>query len=354
MEKLSFADFSSKVYQKARQNNSLTGIAWELTYKCNLRCRHCYIPDKWKKDTTPELTLDQIKRVIDQLTRAGCMNILLTGGEIFCRKDALDILQYLKDKCFDITIQTNGTLITKEIAQLLSTFSPKIGLSISLYALSEKTYSRIVGVRGALARVLRGIEFLKKQNAPFTISMLVMRDNITEFDAVREFARKNEIRFQYDFILQPRLDHTQDVLRYRLPLSLAKELREKEGDFLKNTDDCAQLKKLRFAKEELFYCAAGDTTMGINPFGKANICPDIPMPEADVVKDDVSGAWQKVSAFRRGLTPTKSYACYQCDVGDFCMWCPAVALRHKNDLNACVPYYKKLAQLEKKAFYDTR
>ena len=61
----------------------------ELTRSCNLKCIHCYLgknnPDGRNADR--ELNTSQWKQVIDEITEAGCLFLLMTGGEPFLRKD---------------------------------------------------------------------------------------------------------------------------------------------------------------------------------------------------------------------------------------------------------------------------
>ncbi|MFH1381236.1 MAG: radical SAM protein, partial [Candidatus Omnitrophota bacterium] len=96
---MSFAARNSKFPLKAM---------FELTYRCNFRCVHCYVAaDKKKK----ELGIEEVKVILDQLKKAGCFHVGFTGGELFLRKDIFKILNYAKQSGFRISILTNGFLI---------------------------------------------------------------------------------------------------------------------------------------------------------------------------------------------------------------------------------------------------
>jgi len=86
-------------------------VMFELTYMCNLNCRHCYVVID--NDDT-ELSMEEITEIINQLLDMGTFYLTFTGGEIFTRKDLLDIAMYAKKKGFLLTFMTNGTLITPE------------------------------------------------------------------------------------------------------------------------------------------------------------------------------------------------------------------------------------------------
>ncbi len=93
---------------------------WELTCRCNLRCVMCYTdPFNTPEKIRQELTYPEITRILDELQEAGCVELCLTGGEPLARKDFLDIYSYAKGKGFLLTVFTNGTLITPEIADHL-------------------------------------------------------------------------------------------------------------------------------------------------------------------------------------------------------------------------------------------
>ncbi|MFH1678951.1 MAG: radical SAM protein, partial [Candidatus Omnitrophota bacterium] len=89
-------------------------IVLELTRHCNLRCCHCYNV----KDNR-ELGFSQIKEITRQLRKAGCLFLILTGGEVFTKSDFLEIAAFIRSAGLDIRIFTNGTLITPGIAKEL-------------------------------------------------------------------------------------------------------------------------------------------------------------------------------------------------------------------------------------------
>ena len=87
---------------------------FDLTFKCNLHCKMCYInfPSMWKKKTidgTMELTTEQIKKVFDKIPKI--THITLIGGEIFARKDIFEILDYFQERGTLVRLSTNLTMI---------------------------------------------------------------------------------------------------------------------------------------------------------------------------------------------------------------------------------------------------
>lgn len=102
-------DFDNKIAleEEAMEKQQLLSVTIELTYACNLKCKHCFIGN------TKNQKLDKnfYFRLIDELYEMGTLNIVFTGGEIFVMEDSLDIIEYAINRNFVVDIFTNGTLI---------------------------------------------------------------------------------------------------------------------------------------------------------------------------------------------------------------------------------------------------
>lgn len=93
-------------------------VRLEVTSACNLRCRLCFLSrhTAW----VDELTTEEIRALIDQLTEMNIEWLGITGGEPLLRSDIFDIIDYAKQKCLKVKLNTNGMLITDEIARKLN------------------------------------------------------------------------------------------------------------------------------------------------------------------------------------------------------------------------------------------
>ncbi|GAF88367.1 unnamed protein product, partial [marine sediment metagenome] len=91
---------------------------FELTFGCNLHCKHCYT-DCYNKPAylKKELKTREVKFILDKVYKAGVIWLCFTGGDPLTRKDFLDIYSDAKDKGFIITLFTNGYSMTEEIAK---------------------------------------------------------------------------------------------------------------------------------------------------------------------------------------------------------------------------------------------
>ena len=92
-------------------------VSWMTTNQCNLKCSHCYQDAGNQKDA--ELTTAEGKKLIDEIARAGFKIMIFSGGEPLMRPDIYELVAYAASKGLRPVFGTNGTLITKEVAQKL-------------------------------------------------------------------------------------------------------------------------------------------------------------------------------------------------------------------------------------------
>jgi hypothetical protein len=111
---VSYAQFLSEIGVESRRI-PIDGIL-ETTFRCNLNCVHCYVnePASSREVRERELPLPRLLRVVDEIAEAGCLNLLLTGGEVLLRPDFKDLYVYILRRGIRVTIFTNGTLVTDE------------------------------------------------------------------------------------------------------------------------------------------------------------------------------------------------------------------------------------------------
>jgi 12,18-didecarboxysiroheme deacetylase len=165
-------------------------VVWNMTRRCNLKCIHCY-SNSADMDYPNELSTEEGKKLIDDLAQFGSPVILFSGGEPLLRPDLLELAQYAADRKMRAVISTNGTLITKEIADKLQ----KIGLSyvgVSLDGL-EKTHDRFRGKKGAFAAAIQGIRNCREAGIKVGIRFTVNKHNLPDVAAMFDLLRHEKI-----------------------------------------------------------------------------------------------------------------------------------------------------------------
>lgn len=154
-------------------------ISWEITPLCNYRCIHCRMEGESsdKVYTNDELTLEEVKKQLDELCELGIQQINYSGGEPFCRKDFIEILEYTSNKGFKIGITTNGSFIDDAMASKLAKIKNIDLVQISLDGKDPETHDFIRGIPGAFRQALQAIENLKKNGIRTGAVTTVMKYN---------------------------------------------------------------------------------------------------------------------------------------------------------------------------------
>ncbi len=159
----------------------------DLTYRCNNNCRHCWvrIPTN-SPEEQEELAFDEIRRIVDEARKMGCRKWSISGGEPMLRPDFPEIFDYLTRKAIGYALNTNGTLITPEIAQLLKRKGSKM---IALYGATAEVYDAVTRHAGGFEEVMRGFEYLRQVGAGFSVQLIPMRANWHQWDRMVELAK---------------------------------------------------------------------------------------------------------------------------------------------------------------------
>src|ERR671912_2575562 len=172
-------------------------VSWNLTYRCNLACEHCYLdaggaPLVGTENFADrsELSTDECFRVIDEIAGFApeCVTIL-TGGEPLLRRDILEIVERAAERGLWVVIGTNGVRITENLARRLAAVGAR-GLSLSLDALDPDRHDRFRNVRGAWRNTVEGAEILSRTGLPFIVQTTAGSHNLGELDAIADFAHE--------------------------------------------------------------------------------------------------------------------------------------------------------------------
>jgi MoaA/NifB/PqqE/SkfB family radical SAM enzyme len=208
MDQLTYTAFSADLHQRHSGRRAPIQVSIEVTRRCPLECQHCYnnLPMGDQDARSREMTTEEHFRMLDELVDMGCFWLLYTGGEIFARKDFLEIYTYAKKKGFLITLFTNGTLINEKIADYLLEWPP-FAIEITLYGRTKETYEALTQIPGSYERCLRGIKLLKERNLPLKLKTVATSINKHEVVAMRQFVEDElELEFKFDGQINPRID----------------------------------------------------------------------------------------------------------------------------------------------------
>lgn len=319
------------------------GTSFELTYKCNLNCKHCYISPVPNKK---ELTTKECLQVIDILSKNGSLFLTLTGGEILTRKDFFEIAEYARNKGFILQLLTNGTLIDKKTAKKVKSLMPA-KVEISLYGLRE-THDYITGASGAFDKAINAIELLVKNQVPVVVKSLPMSLNYSEVWDVKNIAEKLGAFYR---------DADETIVRCDNGVSLPLEYKMSNGQLRKYFKNKVKHGyTLKYDKSNIKnsnLCTAAHLRISISPYGDVNPCLAFRRTAGgNLINNSFEEIWNDASLFKklRKLKVENLKECYNCKFFPFCTRCSGIALLEKGDLTASVKESCRLAKIRKEVF----
>lgn len=160
-----------------------------VTQRCNLNCIYCHHEGECSQDDNgrKEITKDEIEDLLKVASELGIKKVRFTGGEPLVRNDIVDIIQTASKYMDDVSISTNGTLLSDKVSDLKEAGISRV--NVTLNTLNEEIYKSITG-KNKLQEVLEGIEkTLDEEIFPIKVNMVVMKRNYREIKDMIEFIR---------------------------------------------------------------------------------------------------------------------------------------------------------------------
>ncbi|HOT01130.1 MAG TPA: radical SAM protein [Acidobacteriota bacterium] len=295
----------------------------ELTARCNLRCVHCYLGGAVRRRrASNELATAQWLDILDQVAAAGCLDLLLTGGEPLLRKDFELIYRHAKKLGMLVTVFTNGTRLSRRVVQLFRELPPRL-VEVSLYGATAATVERITGSATAWARARRGVERLRAASVRLALKTILMRENAAELGALEAYARELGVPFRLDAAINPRLDGGRKPLTHRVDpvnaveLELADPVRRRQwAEFL---DKNATLPE----EQRLYICGAGITAFYVDADGTLRPCLMVARPAGDLHRAEFKQIWCDLIPRLHDKMAGNSFPCSRCEARLVCGSCPA-------------------------------
>ncbi len=176
-------------------------IFWELTKGCNLRCIHCRASATELSSPT-DLPTGAAKHIIDQIAEISHPILVLSGGEPLFRSDIFELARYGTEKGLRVALATNGTLVTKPVAQKIVDSGVK-RVAISLDGADAPTHDAFRGIPGAFDAAITGFRNLKDLGMSVQINTTIARHNAHQLPAVLELARSLQADALHTFLLVP-------------------------------------------------------------------------------------------------------------------------------------------------------
>ena len=355
-------------------------VSWNLTYRCNLACEHCYLDAGGSPlvgtenfADRSELGTEECFKVIDEIAAFApeCLTIL-TGGEPLLRRDILEIVRRAAERGLWVVVGTNGVRISENVAQRLADAGAR-GLSLSLDALDPDRHDRFRRVRGAWQNTVEGAKILNRAGLPFIVQTTAGSHNQGELDAIADFAHERlaakvwNLYFlvptgrgqfvsdmtpvQYDEVLSS-LYRIQRKYAGRMLVNAKcaphyiKTILESAGSMLEKDADRTQTNgestfswpgssPIRTYSGGAGGCPAGTHYMGIRPNGDVTPCPYLPVFAGSLRRASLSDLWSSSELFTGiRLRTSLGGRCGECEMNAHCGGCRARAYGMTGDVMA--------------------
>jgi radical SAM protein with 4Fe4S-binding SPASM domain len=351
LDQLSYGAFSADLHQRQAGERMPLQVSIEVTRRCPLECQHCYnnLPMGDQDARNREMTTEEHFRMLDELVEMGCFWLLYTGGEIFARKDFLDIYTYAKKKGFLITLFTNGTLINEKIADYLVEWPP-FAIEITLYGRTKETYEELTQIPGSYERCLRGIKLLRERGLPLKLKTVATSINKNEIFAMRHFAEEElGVEFKFDGQINPRIDCSQSPLAVRLT---PEEVVALDMNAPKGVSEYRKLVMHDLASPPrstqggtVYSCGGGANSFAINAYGEMGICVISQQETFEIRQAGLKPAWEESLREVRARKRTRVTKCVQCRIQSLCGMCPANGEMENGDRESPVEFLCNVAHL---------
>jgi radical SAM protein with 4Fe4S-binding SPASM domain len=335
-------------------------VHFDLTYRCNERCVHCYLDH----DNHGELTTAECLKVLDDLARSGALFLTFSGGEIFLRPDLYEILAAARRLHFDISLKTNALLVTPERAARLREFDVR-RVQISVYSDIPAVHDAITKVPGSLQRTLAAIPILLEHGLQVKLACPLMQENLMAYRGVMALAEKLGIPYILDLTITPMMDGSGGPLAHRASVSsllpvlqdpLLHACKPQPGAQTAsavNDSPPAFASAVSSGIESLAYedlpCSAGHNSCYISPYGDVFPCVQLPQAAGNLRREKFDEIWyhapqlERLRAIRESQLPI----CSRCEIRSHCERCPGLALMEGGDLLGA--YERACALAEEKA-----
>jgi len=173
---------------RATFNNSIAGnptplfLLLEPSQRCNARCNFCY---HWREKPGPELTLDEIERLLGEAWKLGCRFLYLSGGEPTIYPDVEEVLCLARRRDFRVSMTTNGS----RLAPLIVKIAPYLdGVTVSLDFVGKR-HDESRGVDGLFQDAVEGLIRAGRLKVATRVNMNLMPGNVEEIEPLMDLCR---------------------------------------------------------------------------------------------------------------------------------------------------------------------
>lgn len=306
-----------------------------VTNLCNLNCRHCYARKGEKR-----LSIDDFKKIIDELSELGTKMYHLSGGELLLHPEIFEIIKLIKSNDYYLEATTNGTLLNEETFMKFKELSID-KLVISFDGATAETHDFTRG-KGNFRKSLKNLDLGLKMGLPMAVNYTVMKCNYNEVQKAIDVFGKRDLAFlNFRRFIKTgaggNINESISPTQYLKLFHIINKVREKDERISLGGEPQRIVSNSKLRKKALEFneggCSAGRYFISIDPNGDITPCGFIPIPIGNIHKNSIQEVWEKSIVLNklRNRDLLKG-VCSDCPNKFICGGCRAAALGTYNDL----------------------
>ena len=247
-----------------------------VEHKCHLKCQHCYESE----DTHPtqsRLTLEQYRDIFAQLKELGFFYLTITGGEVFLRRDLLEIVAEARRQRFWVKLLTSGTHINEERAKRIADL--KVGqVEVSLYSPKAEVHDEFTQIPGSHQKTQRAVQLLRAQGVRTVVKSNVMTFNVDDLTELKNWADSEGADFMLNAVVDPKMNGDKSPQRFMVPPQELVDKVYSDPYLMKEAKNLGEYETLCQGDNTLFgpksntVCGAASTTIAIDAQGFVYPC----------------------------------------------------------------------------------
>ena len=308
----------------ARENLLPISCLFEVTHRCRLKCRHCYLRGT-KSDQKNEMTLEEIKRFLEEYKELGGTYLTFTGGDPFVRTDFWEIFSYARKLRFAVTILTSAFKVDEA---LLIRFA-QAGIyyfQVSIYGPNAKVHDDFTGIPGSFDDAIRALRLMQSYNVAVRASLSIVKDNVDHFEEIISMLVEMKIPYGINYIMNPRRNG--DFAPVEMSIS-DQQLRK-----CLTYNSALGVPNLRGKGPNEPVCDCARSLLSIDPYGNVYPCMELRDEPESLRDQSLSQIWHQSPVFQkmRQICLGDLEDCLGCQYKEYCNRCSANALKDGKEL----------------------
>ncbi len=300
-------------------------LQWEVVSECNHKCIHCY--NYWRASNIDVVKHSDFNAITDKIIARKPVYVAITGGEpLLVFNEIKPCISRMIEAGIRISISSNGTLITEEIANFYE--RNNIDTVISFPSIDPEICDKVCNAEGVVHKLEGKLEILKRHKIPVTINIVLTKLNLpTLYDtliAIKQWGFTARVG-----IAQRPINASEEYIKYELDRNdfrhIVKECIRAKRELMLDVDfsvcvpDCAFDSEEEYLEVDKGDCYAGTIAYSIGTDGSVKACQCDIKTYGNILRDDFEAIYEKMSEWRNGgMIPSECEHCnrvYTCRGG---------------------------------------